>query len=503
MEQDLQQISYRWQGNWRLKIRYVFINNNKERRPRRSKQGKLNQKGYRKKKIIRGGTSINPGETNSTNNVGFLSLNYDTIATEILSRLPVKSLMRFKCVCKHLRYLIEDDPKFIDLHFMRSKERPGLFMNFPAKASRYPFPKISKGDELVLLTADLFQDGRPVAVNTVWKTNSLHYDRVLGPVSSGLICFIDMSVYAVQIYNVSTREVTPWISSSVFMNEKIMTNSGKYRVRGGVNYQFGFDPVTKEHKVVFVWRILDRNPCQVCEVLTVGDNTWRIIDEVPLIPIDGHGLNVHANGSLYWYVEYDVPVNDNPTEYKSAEFLVAFDIQSEKFRTIKIPAGFDDFESVCDLLEVDAGIAVLRRRRLCNSFKMWIFDDCDKMENGTTTGSISDKLWSVVIITLPFYSDQPFYFHSIPGTDQILIETNTATRMKSYEETAENRIALAWIHSYNWKEHTMAKVDICAISSAIPPKINVVTNLCSTFVETLLPVRKKLRHRGTHPPQEK
>ncbi|KAI3969961.1 hypothetical protein MKW92_045560 [Papaver armeniacum] len=489
-------------------MRFLFINNNKARRPERNQRGRKNQDGNRKKKgkkkNIRGGGS-STGEANFTSNDAIISIDYYKIAIDILSRLPVQSLMRFKCVCKHLRYLIEDDPQFIDLHLTRSKARPGLFMNFPAKASRYPFPKVSKGDELVFLTADLFQDGHPVAVNTVWKTNSLHYDRVLGPVN-GLICFIDMSVYAVQMYNVSTREITPWISSSVFMNEKIMTNSGKYRVRGGVNYQFGFDPVTKEHKVVFVWKILDRNPCQVCEVFTVGDNAWRIIDEVPLIPIDGHGLNVHANGSLYWYVKYDAPVNDNPIEYKSAEFLVAFDIRSEKFRTIKIPAGVDDFESVCDLLEVDAGIAVLRRRRLCNSFKMWIFDDCDKMENGTTTGSISDKLWSVVTITLPFYSDQPFYFHSIPGTDQILIETNTAAfagRMKSYEETAENRIALAWIHSYNWKEHTMAKVDICAISSAIPPKINVVTNLCSTFVESLLPVRKKLQHCGTHPIQVK
>ncbi|XP_026431172.1 uncharacterized protein LOC113328274 isoform X1 [Papaver somniferum] len=381
-------------------------------------------------------------------------------------------------------------------------------MNFPVNPCTYSTKGVSKGEELVLLSADLFQD-KPVAVNTMRKTNSLHYDKVLGPVN-GLICFIDTSEYAVQIYNVCTREVTPWISSAVFMEEKRMTNSGKYLVIGGANYQFGFDAITNEHKVVFGWRILDRVPCQVCEVLTVGDNKWRTIDEVPLIQLDGHGINVHANGSLYWYVPYwrrsgrpVIELNDDPTE-DFAEFLVVFDIGSEKFRMIKIPGThFDLFGSVNALLEVDEGIAILRRND--DGFEMWIFDDRDKKENGTTTNSVSDKLWSTAVtITLPCYlcSDQPFYFHSISGTDQIIIETNTETlsrRKKFYEETGEKRIALTWIYSYNWKENTMAKIDIRAISSAIPSEFNWVTKLCSTFVESLLTVRKKLHHHGTQP----
>lgn len=81
---DLQQISYRLQGKGKLKFRYVFINNNKGRRPQRIKH-------------IRGGSS-STGEANITSNVSTLSLDCDTIAIEILSRLPVKSLMRFKCL---------------------------------------------------------------------------------------------------------------------------------------------------------------------------------------------------------------------------------------------------------------------------------------------------------------------------------------------------------------------------------------------------------------------
>ncbi|KAI3978341.1 hypothetical protein MKX01_013139 [Papaver californicum] len=42
------------------------------------------------------------------------------ITLEILSRLPVKSLMRFKCVCKRWQSIIHKDQFFIDLHLSRS-----------------------------------------------------------------------------------------------------------------------------------------------------------------------------------------------------------------------------------------------------------------------------------------------------------------------------------------------------------------------------------------------
>ncbi|KAI3928476.1 hypothetical protein MKW98_024077, partial [Papaver atlanticum] len=53
------------------------------------------------------------------------------IVCEILSRLPVKSLMRFKCVCKKWQFIIKDDKYFIDLYNTRSKLRPCLVLFIP------------------------------------------------------------------------------------------------------------------------------------------------------------------------------------------------------------------------------------------------------------------------------------------------------------------------------------------------------------------------------------
>ncbi|KAI3956746.1 hypothetical protein MKW92_027012, partial [Papaver armeniacum] len=48
---------------------------------------------------------------------------HELVVCEILSRLPAKSLMRFKCVCKSWQSLIQRDGHFIDLHFSRSRTR--------------------------------------------------------------------------------------------------------------------------------------------------------------------------------------------------------------------------------------------------------------------------------------------------------------------------------------------------------------------------------------------
>ncbi|CAN1856366.1 hypothetical protein LINPERHAP1_LOCUS42058 [Linum perenne] len=48
----------------------------------------------------------------------------DLVVIQILSRLPVKSLMRFKSVCKSWKLIIEQDLNFMNLHYTHSEARP-------------------------------------------------------------------------------------------------------------------------------------------------------------------------------------------------------------------------------------------------------------------------------------------------------------------------------------------------------------------------------------------
>jgi hypothetical protein len=52
----------------------------------------------------------------------------DELIADILSRLPVKTLMQIKCVCKSWKTLISDDPSFAKLQLQRSQRNSQLLL---------------------------------------------------------------------------------------------------------------------------------------------------------------------------------------------------------------------------------------------------------------------------------------------------------------------------------------------------------------------------------------
>ncbi|KAI3917892.1 hypothetical protein MKW98_000126 [Papaver atlanticum] len=140
---------------------------------------------------------------------------------EILGRLPVKLLMQCKCVCKHWKSLIQEDPYFIQLHLNRSKTRPCLFAIYRfvderlCNSERERDPPCfqclggKKVNKKYFLSAELVggRNGELSITQTTRMKSSFSYDEVLKPVN-GLICFTDMNAWAVRIYNISTHELT-------------------------------------------------------------------------------------------------------------------------------------------------------------------------------------------------------------------------------------------------------------------------------------------------------
>ncbi|XP_026436385.1 F-box protein At1g11270-like [Papaver somniferum] len=222
-----------------------------------------------------------------------LIIDDDFVVFQILSRLPVKSLMRFKCVCKSWKSIIEHDAHFINLHHSLSEARPGFLIVVPSTAGYSQ--DHTRGYES-FLSGNLHFDSRGVKIHTVRKIQSISNLTTLGPIR-GFICLPD--IFAVQIYNVSTGEVTPWIKSSVFTN--VEKENVILKVYEQPECYFGFDPSTGKHKVIFLWYAGRFKKRQVCEVLTVGDNMWRIIDDAPPCKPNGN-ISACENGSIYWFM---------------------------------------------------------------------------------------------------------------------------------------------------------------------------------------------------------
>ncbi|KAI3885992.1 hypothetical protein MKW92_049471 [Papaver armeniacum] len=299
-----------------------------------------------------------------------------------------------------------------------------------------------------------------------------------GPVN-GLIGFQSAGKYSsVCICNVSTREVSPWIESKLSVN---VVEDQEKRPERTPYYEMGFDPATKKHKVIRIWRMVEfiNNSCYsfACDVLTVGDNKWRRIELPPFeLEVEDYRRKhtVYLNGFIYYctstFMEAGEIGNDK---------IVAFDVGAEKFRVITVPNFilnqprdvYRDDASHSYLIELAGRIALLSRISDCTA-KLWVFDgvhDGNKEKN-TSMGSGSNHNWTEVALELPYLwsADRDICFHSVGGTDQIVIE--------SYDDSNFTR------HFYNWKTKSCKEIYISKLEYY--PAISTV----STLVESLVHV---------------
>ncbi|KAI3962189.1 hypothetical protein MKX01_030739 [Papaver californicum] len=388
----------------------------------------------------------------------------EMIACEILSRLRVKSLMRFKCVCKHWKFLIEQDKHFLDLHLSHSKKRPCLLIHLPRN---------------YFLAADLLFEGRAVsaAVHTIVADDEKKFANCF-PISgsvNGFICLLvgtpSHSNGTIRIWNVSTQEVTPPIESTLqsrILREEVY---GYYvPIYRLVNYAMGFSPSTKEHKVIFIWLIQAYNKVyNIYEVLTVGDNKWRRIHEVLQYNILNYIFSgaVYVNGVIYFKTGMLMEKTHN-----SDKFIVAFDVDTEKFRSIRIPCcilnqGHKNY--VIELLEVKCCLALVTRNS-GYTFKLWLYD---KENRGTQN-------WSQAItIKLPDYWGRAHHhkFYTL-GTDRI----NSHYCPGSYN----NKVKNGSLHSYNLKDEAKARTQVTGDPKSVADFSS--ATRVTTYVESLLRV---------------
>ncbi|MCL7049580.1 hypothetical protein MKW94_029404 [Papaver nudicaule] len=464
--------------------------------------------------------------------VSFPSFVDDGLVAEILTRLPVKSLYRFKSVCKRWRSLITHDPHFIHLHSTRSISRPKLLCMAPPdprdEEKSKTLPQCILSANLSLKTTVSGEGEEPqVIIHNIKKTTDdkwFHYDFVLGPVS-GLVCFIHCGTAAARIYNVSTRQITPWIKSTLLAEEKDKFESEDNPIKIVSNllpiYQMGFDPEKKEHKVFCFWRLSatdgtfrEGNACDApgyasWEALTVGrDTKWRRISVTPdennvikmneVLPPHHREINmipVNANGTIYWRIkgmssEYELmyPKRVSDTEFSPSDpdVIIAFDVGSEKFRVIPIPRFILDeprekmFDRPIAMLVLGGRITLVYQM---SDFvlKLWMLDDGveKKLENCQGRGSSN---WSAETITLPFEFDTRFCnFHGVPASADIIL----ISMFKEIGDTISTP-KVAYLFSYDRK--TKASWD-GEIDRAFSVPLHLSRSLFTTFTESLIPVQ--------------
>ncbi|XP_054789768.1 putative F-box protein At3g10430 [Prosopis cineraria] len=230
----------------------------------------------------------------------------------ILIRLPVKSLIRFQCVCKNWKNLFKN-PYFIAEHLQHSShQNPSLLIEDYGKSDPFRICLLDREMQVLEVPNDPFIDSMWLCVWTIDSCNGL--------VCMGVATFPkSLSLF---VWNPATREVRR-VSRAVssFEDEEFYVG-------------FGFSPSVGDYKIVKIG--VSGNDCLVNQVeaysLSIG--SWR---EVEFGNLDGVAITSNgftSNGSIFW-IGSRLGVGEDEDDF---DLIVSFDIAMEVFTSIPMPS---------------------------------------------------------------------------------------------------------------------------------------------------------------------
>ncbi|KAK3024450.1 hypothetical protein RJ639_042982 [Escallonia herrerae] len=255
----------------------------------------------------------------------------DVIA-EILSWLPVKSLVQFRSVSKHWDSLIQSD-WFITQHRNNSRRSKGrLVVNYCPDYANKPND----------IGFALYPDETLAAPDFELFDQSLHrFQRIYGP-CDGVFC-LHIGSISVALWNLATREyrqLPAWhIHSSLAPDLSLVGVSFVLTVAA-----CGFDPSANVLKVVWLKEVsvtrnhhypdcpkIDEYRVTLAAVWTPLGGSWRDVDGlVPAYPLFWEPLSLHActDGVLYW-TAYNYE--------RRQRALISFHLGDEVFKETPLP----------------------------------------------------------------------------------------------------------------------------------------------------------------------
>ncbi|PWA46030.1 F-box associated domain, type 1 [Artemisia annua] len=260
----------------------------------------------------------------------------ENVMADVISRLPVKTIIHCKSVCKNWRELVSDS-YFINLHLSRSPRC--VMIHHKIQPDLVSESDSEDEDE----TVNLVRPGvlKCLEIKGELDTSHLHHDIVMSldlnitPIFNkntkilqvgsvnGLVC---LSQYRDEVDNI-------YVCNPITREYVILPRPQYVGLIPVINtFSFGVGLLTKEYKVVLIFLgSISQNPTSSlpyllqAEVCTLGTGQWRRIGHVPYWINASNGL--FLNGCVHWIV------NDK----HSPERLCSFNIDNETFELFPSP----------------------------------------------------------------------------------------------------------------------------------------------------------------------
>ncbi|KAL3506451.1 hypothetical protein ACH5RR_031833 [Cinchona calisaya] len=250
----------------------------------------------------------------------------ELIFTEILIRLPLKSLAQFRCVSKSWKAQI-DNPQFVKMHYDRTKNSDSAEVRILVGGSHrgtYKLYSIDVHGSLCLDLDESSEKAKKIEIprklrHNVYERDGYYGCQILGS-CNGLICLgllFKTAPLALAFVNPLTQK--HWD----------LPRFPKHCFEGTCyEYGFGYNEVTDDYMMI----VLVGNPPTTVTIYSLKSNSWRRVLDSPFQGMKGtidQRIGVFAGKAVHWVMrDWEPPM---------ANFIAAFDLQTEKFYPIALP----------------------------------------------------------------------------------------------------------------------------------------------------------------------
>ncbi|XP_020231651.1 F-box/kelch-repeat protein At3g23880 [Cajanus cajan] len=198
----------------------------------------------------------------------------DELILEILHRVPVRSLLQFRCVCKSWRTLISN-PQFANDHLSTSIADPNM-THHRLVSSTFGDPRKIVSFSLQSLFQNPSSRAKPLTLRMS------HKYHIVGSYN-GLLCLFDVYQGYFRLWNPSTRLKSKRLSIGVYP-DVIITYHG-----------FGYDHVNHKYKLLAVVEDVHET---LTKLYSFGSNSCTVLQNFPCEPTRMQGKFV--SGTLNW-----------------------------------------------------------------------------------------------------------------------------------------------------------------------------------------------------------